>query len=451
MKRKILILSLALSIVFTPFIHNVQAEAALKLEPNPNFHGKTKLRLIEQEIVPKTKGFNPNIYKLTRSASVYTTLLTLSGDTSTTGPKTVVVTQDQYDAMKANLDAAGVDYNLVVAYDPINIAANKYQMWLDHTKTGFDNIIDYVKNYMNPLFDTSKTLYHTSANGQYDLAVYRYDYNDHVPHTIIKVREYRYQNSWRLLIMWSDPSQPTWTWNIHEIGVADKYGVSSKSWVSSGSTYDFSITKINESLSDESCDCSYNLHTFVPPTQFTEHGSLSSPYTETETDHIYPGVVEVDGKTYWDIARPNPNYDPAIEDPLTNPQIITDYYPTIQEGLDTAGDPIITAQSDFVPQGTSGGGSTPPSGSTPVSFDPTSSDFILRPFFDLLRAILFYLLRLADFIITLPLIPTLPIENEAFQWVRNGKFMGVYIYNAVLNMATLFMSLAVYKVIRRIF
>lgn len=90
----------------------------------------------------------------------------------------------------------------------------------------------------------------------------------------------------------------------------------------------------------------------------------------------------------------------------------------------------------------------PPGGTTP----PGGQDgtfWMLLAFIDLLRAILWYIMRFVTFIVTIPAIPSLPFDNAAFHWVRTSKFLGIYPYNLVMNLATLGLSLSVYKIVRR--
>lgn len=90
----------------------------------------------------------------------------------------------------------------------------------------------------------------------------------------------------------------------------------------------------------------------------------------------------------------------------------------------------------------------PPGGEVPPGGKPDTF-WMLLAFIDLLRAILWYIMRFVTFIVTIPAIPSLPFDNPAFHWVRTSKFLGIYPYNLVMNLAALGLSLSVYKIVRR--
>jgi hypothetical protein len=70
--------------------------------------------------------------------------------------------------------------------------------------------------------------------------------------------------------------------------------------------------------------------------------------------------------------------------------------------------------------------------------------------FDLLKAVIFYLARMFEFILTIPLIDAKPIDNVAFEWFRTAKIVGIEIYSVISLLATIGLSFAVYKVVRRL-
>lgn len=84
-------------------------------------------------------------------------------------------------------------------------------------------------------------------------------------------------------------------------------------------------------------------------------------------------------------------------------------------------------------------------------------------FLDMLRAIAAYLIRLLEFIVTLPMIPSVPLENAGFQmfmdlsigsgsrYFPNLLPINVSLLNVIQTILTIFMSLAVYRVIKRMF
>ena len=88
------------------------------------------------------------------------------------------------------------------------------------------------------------------------------------------------------------------------------------------------------------------------------------------------------------------------------------------------------------------GGSNPFKDLVPIAF--------LMALLDLLRAILEYLARMMAFVVKIPMIGPKPVDNVAFEWFRNAKILGVYIYNVVSSLASLGLAFAVYKSIRKL-
>lgn len=74
---------------------------------------------------------------------------------------------------------------------------------------------------------------------------------------------------------------------------------------------------------------------------------------------------------------------------------------------------------------------------------------IFLVFFDLLRAILMYLVRMFNWIVTIPTVQPIPIDNPYFQWFRHAKILGVYPYTLVMSLATFFLGFSLVKSIRR--
>ncbi len=74
---------------------------------------------------------------------------------------------------------------------------------------------------------------------------------------------------------------------------------------------------------------------------------------------------------------------------------------------------------------------------------------IFLGFFDLLRALLMYFVRMFNWIMTLPFIAEKPIDNEIYQWFRSAKILGVYPYTLITSMATFFLGFKLVKAARR--
>ncbi|MBY6272396.1 MAG: hypothetical protein CW346_09325 [Bacillaceae bacterium] len=62
-----------------------------------------------------------------------------------------------------------------------------------------------------------------------------------------------------------------------------------------------------------------------------------------------------------------------------------------------------------------------------------------------------YLIRLFKFIVSIPTAAPIPIGNPAFEWFRNARIMGVQIYPVISTLASIGLSVMVYKAIRRVF
>jgi hypothetical protein len=115
-------------------------------------------------------------------------------------------------------------------------------------------------------------------------------------------------------------------------------------------------------------------------------------------------------------------------DPSTTPDTLTNVNTDPGTGTDTGGTPQDTTPTD----------------TNPMPWD------LLTGLLDLLRAIIMYLLRMSVFVVSLPLITPIDINNPAFEWFKNAAIMGVHIYSVVSSMASIGFSFLVYKSIRKV-
>jgi hypothetical protein len=68
----------------------------------------------------------------------------------------------------------------------------------------------------------------------------------------------------------------------------------------------------------------------------------------------------------------------------------------------------------------------------------------------ILESIVMYVLRLFQFIISIPTAPAIPFGNSAFEWFRTARIMGVQIYQVISSLGAVGLSVMVFKIIRRV-
>lgn len=133
----------------------------------------------------------------------------------------------------------------------------------------------------------------------------------------------------------------------------------------------------------------------------------------------------------------NNNYDYST-------QVINNYYtdknydvkaPDIEPEIETP--PPTDGDGD----GDTGGSKSPYEGLLSVA--------ILLAIVDLLFSIVLYIGRFVTFIVSIPLIPPKEFDLPGFTWFKNSTFLGVPIYSTMLGLATLGLSMTVYKLVRR--
>lgn len=147
--------------------------------------------------------------------------------------------------------------------------------------------------------------------------------------------------------------------------------------------------------------------------------------------------------------------------------------PGITTGLDTLGNPAIgwtgtnvtTGQSTWTNIKTGetvktgeGTGTTPPGTTPPKDTTPGTNPFknivplaLLLGLFDLLVAVIWYLIRMFHFIVTIGFIRETQITNPYFLWFRDLTILGIKPYSMTINLAIFFLGFSIYKSIRRVF
>lgn len=157
-------------------------------------------------------------------------------------------------------------------------------------------------------------------------------------------------------------------------------------------------------------------------------------------------------------GTPDPKTDPGLDPEGDGIEIIipsTEPWPDPYTDPTPINEPISEPVSDPVSDPADDGTGTnepptPPTDGTPTNpFQKLIPTAILLAFLDLFRAIIEYLIRMFKFVLSIPLVPSKPIDNEAFVWFRSAKIVGVQIYEVVSGLATIGLSFAVYKSVRR--
>jgi len=161
-----------------------------------------------------------------------------------------------------------------------------------------------------------------------------------------------------------------------------------------------------------------------------------SPYKETpyEWNDPLPDNLPDPG------TNPDPGTDPGTE---PNPDPGTEPNPNPDPGTDPT-NPTNPGDGDGGDPTNPGNPSNPGTPKNPI---PIALALALL---DLLVAIIMYIGRMLEFILTIPLIPEIPINNTAFQWFKSAKIMGVHVYPIVMSMGTIGLSFLVFKAIRKV-
>lgn len=119
----------------------------------------------------------------------------------------------------------------------------------------------------------------------------------------------------------------------------------------------------------------------------------------------------------------------------------------------TTGETATTTTSTTTPGDTTGNPPVnPPKGTEPVNpmkdKIPSAS---LMGLWELLVALIFYLIRLFTFVATLAFIAPTPIDNPYFQWFTTVQILGITPYPLVQNLALFLLGFSIYKSVRRVF
>jgi hypothetical protein len=134
------------------------------------------------------------------------------------------------------------------------------------------------------------------------------------------------------------------------------------------------------------------------------------------------------------------------------------------EDIDVPVNPPMTPEetgniSDPPPPDTDGDGIPDSTDITPGGETPTPDDtgifaklfpvLLIVKLFGVLGSCLMYLVRMFQFIMTIPGIDAIPIDNDAFVWFRSAQIVGIKIYDVVSSLAGVGLSFIVFRAIRR--
>jgi hypothetical protein len=137
-----------------------------------------------------------------------------------------------------------------------------------------------------------------------------------------------------------------------------------------------------------------------------------------------PDTVNFDDSTPWN------DVDPGLPDIIKVPPVDTD-----NDG--------IPDDTDITP-----GGETPIPDDTGI-FAKLFPVLLIVKLFGVLGSCLMYLIRMFQFIMTIPGIDAIPIDNDAFVWFRSAQIVGIKIYDVVSSLAGVGLSFIVFRAIRR--
>lgn len=167
-------------------------------------------------------------------------------------------------------------------------------------------------------------------------------------------------------------------------------------------------------------------------TQVEQHNETQIKKGDVTINNNYKYTIEVINNYYTDVNYGNNKTEIDIE---------------IENNLPDPVDPVDPDPVDPTDPGTGGnGGNVIVTGHWLTDAIPIA---LLLSLLELLDSVVDYILRLVDFVVKIPLVPPKSFDNEAFDWFRSSKFLGIYVYNTVLGFATVGLSMSIYRIVRR--
>lgn len=467
-------------LVLLSFLPNIaNAEAALKLaEPvecpsgtgncykitNPKIEGKPKLTLVQSKPPLQTPtGKTP------LAPGIAGTLI----GTVTSLAMLTPLGQDIY-----NQGAEAITKLDYAAYDFVHdILLPKYQTTIDNlatqyvdgnrilihgTETMFNDIVNWIDNYMynnanasdyaNPTHDWSELTWKPTSFSS------TYKWYHYVGITYKAGLTYGYSYFYINEKVGTYKPFYVWLFDGNSTSISPNYpnGYLSVQFSTLAEAMNYTMSQLKHTYYDKTtAQISVpSSHGDVSPSIKTDQ--VSVPYTTDQT--TMPAITQIDNTKYWEVPQTDGNihYQP-INDPAATPTADKVVMDETGQVLNPDGVPTgetVNPNEYEIPQ------TTDPTPTDPTPTDPITSD-IVNPFLgtpedlllsllSLLRAIIEYMARMFAFILTIPLIPPISIENPAFEWFKTVKIMGVQIYIVVSSMASIGLSFLVYKSIRRV-
>jgi hypothetical protein len=160
--------------------------------------------------------------------------------------------------------------------------------------------------------------------------------------------------------------------------------------------------------------------------------------TTTNNYNYYPDYPV----TIINVGDGTEDIDVPVNPPMTPEETGNISDPPPPPPPDTDGDGIPDS-TDITP-----GGETPTPDDTGI-FAKLFPILLILKLFGVLGSCLMYLLRMFEFIMTIPGIDAIPIDNTAFDWFRNASIVGIKIYDVVTSLASVGLSFIVFRAIRR--
>lgn len=207
----------------------------------------------------------------------------------------------------------------------------------------------------------------------------------------------------------------------------------------------------------------YEAHTSNTNTQlshkitiFTDVGLHDfTPYNPTINDLLLKGV-QGNVKVLPPIAIPikTPEGVPVKPDGNGGWVNYNDNTPVIvDEDTLIAEDPIKTPDGIVMPDGTQIPDNQEPT-PTPSDIDQLGNNLpkeLILALLDMLRSILYYMVRLVTFVLTISSIPAKPLPYEALQFVFNFEFAGIKLMSYVRTTCIFFLSLGLFRILKKVF
>jgi hypothetical protein len=231
------------------------------------------------------------------------------------------------------------------------------------------------------------------------------------------------------------------------------------SWLSAGvDQYGNPLVRVYYSkiISSSGNVANYNEVIQLPKTFNGDGFNCQSSYTATAAD--VPDVTNINTTIFNNIDNSTTNYNYYPNYPIDVPvSDVTDDVTNIwnttinNEYINNIYPPaVVDTDNDGIPDDTdiTPGGEVPVPDDTGI-FAKLFPILLIVKLFGVLGSCLMYLVRMFQFIMTIPGIDAIPIDNDAFVWFRSAQIVGIKIYDVVSSLAGVGLSFIVFRAIRR--